>query len=106
DVVTALAAQIEPLNKKIDGINVGQVIMYEFCGVSGHKSIDCQVGTLLLNLWNKWIMQGTFKDHLKITHTPTPITLDGEIILLFLSPTNKTKDHFHQDIISLKHNKN
>src|SRR5262249_31434778 len=44
DAVTALVAQIELLNKKIDGISVGTVMMCEMCGVNGDKSIDCQAG--------------------------------------------------------------
>src|SRR5262249_30939398 len=44
DAITALAAQIELLNKKIDGMSVGNVMMCELCGVNGHKSIDCQAG--------------------------------------------------------------
>src|SRR5262249_49639079 len=42
DVVTALAAQIELLNKKIDGMSVGRAMMCELCGVNGYKSIDYQ----------------------------------------------------------------
>src|SRR5262249_47809071 len=44
NVVTALAVQIELLNKKIDGMSIRQVMMCELCGVNGHKSIECQVG--------------------------------------------------------------
>src|SRR5262249_45777508 len=42
DAVTALVAQIELLNKKIDGMSVGTVILCELCRVPGHKSVECQ----------------------------------------------------------------
>src|SRR5262249_26685393 len=44
DAVTALAAQIELLNKKIDGMSVGIIMMCDLCGVPGHKSVECQAG--------------------------------------------------------------
>src|SRR5262249_18295836 len=44
DVVIALTVQIELLNKKIDGISIGPIMMCELCGVNGHKSVECQVG--------------------------------------------------------------
>src|SRR5262249_53362872 len=44
DAVTALAAQIELLNKKIDGMNVGTVMSCELYGTPGHKSGECQAG--------------------------------------------------------------
>ena len=48
DAVTALAAQVELLNKKIDGLSVGgspvPVMVCELCGTGGHHSTDCQVG--------------------------------------------------------------
>src|SRR5262249_55747878 len=44
DAVIALATQIELLNKKIDGMSVGAVMICELCGVLGHKSVECQAG--------------------------------------------------------------
>src|SRR5262249_36764293 len=40
DAITALAAQIEQLNKKIDGMSMGQVLMCDLCGANGHNSVD------------------------------------------------------------------
>src|SRR5262249_54661330 len=44
DAVTVLAAQIELLNKKINGMSMGTVMACDLCGANGHNSVDCQMG--------------------------------------------------------------
>src|SRR5262249_26551465 len=61
DAATALAAQIELLNKKIDGMSVGTVMSCELCGTPGHKSVDCQAGNPFAQLIEQVDYAGNFQ---------------------------------------------
>src|SRR5262249_24383784 len=61
DAVTALAAQIELLNKKMDGMSVGVMMMCKLCGVPRHKSVECQDGIPFENPRKKFVFRGNLQ---------------------------------------------